>query len=254
MKIIIITQNDPFFLNENIKYLYKNLQKSITIEGIILYEPSPFGKKLSFFEKAKQTISIFGINFFIFYSLRFAVTKLRKKYNLKNTIKDLGIKVIDLEKSINHLDSLEKIKSYKPDLLVSILGSEIFKKNLINLTRYGCINLHSSLLPKYRGLMPTFWALKNKERFTGVSVFFVDEGIDSGQIIIQKKFRIDNISHFELIKKTKELGIKAIIEAIHKINKNNFQLIDNNDDNKTYFSFPTRKDVKQFIKAGNTFF
>ena len=80
-------------------------------------------------------------------------------------------------------------------MLVSILGNQIFKRKLIDLAPKGCINLHTALLPKYRGLMPTFWALKNNEKNTGVSVFFVDEGIDSGPIIIQKKVVIELIRH-----------------------------------------------------------
>ena len=69
----------------------------------------------------------------------------------------------------------------------------------------GCINLHTALLPKYRGLMPTFWVLKNNEKNTGVSVFFVDEGIDSGPIIVQKNISIGNMTQQELIVKTKKL-------------------------------------------------
>ena len=90
---------------------------------------------------------------------------------LKKIIKKLDLNIIKLENSINHKKSLEIIKSYKPDLLVSNLGSEIFKKNLLQIAPMGCINLHSSLLPKYRGLMLSFWVLKNREKYTGVSVF-----------------------------------------------------------------------------------
>ena len=67
------------------------------------------------------------------------------------------------------------------------MGNQIFKKQIIELAPKGCINLHTALLPKYRGLMPTFWVLKNNEKYTGVSVFFVDKGIDSGPIIVQRK-------------------------------------------------------------------
>ena len=65
MKIILITQNEPFFLAKNIHYLYKILPKDVTIEGVILYEPSPYGGKESLIQKSLKTISIFGINFFI---------------------------------------------------------------------------------------------------------------------------------------------------------------------------------------------
>ncbi len=61
-----------------------------------------------------------------------------------------------------------KNKGFKPDMLISILGNQIFKKPLINLAPKGCLNLHTALLPKYRrGLMSTFWVLKNNEQVAG---------------------------------------------------------------------------------------
>jgi len=138
--------------------------------------------------------------------------------------------------------------------LVSILGNQIFKNNIIKLAPKGCINLHTALLPKYRGLMPTFWVLKNNEEFTGVSVFFVDEGIDSGPIIVQKKVKIGNISQSSLIEITKKLGMDAIIEAIDLIDNDKFNLITNNDNEMTYYTFPSREDVIEFKRKGKKFF
>ena len=63
MRIILITQNEPFFLAKNIHYLCTILPKGVTIEGVILYEPSPFGKKQSLLQKSIRTLSIFGIQF-----------------------------------------------------------------------------------------------------------------------------------------------------------------------------------------------
>ena len=254
MNIILITQNEPFFLAKNLRYLYKILPKEVSIEAVILYEPSPFGEKQSLLQKSIRTLSIFGINFFIYYSIKFLLSKFNDNLNVERTIQKLGIEIIKLNKPINHKESLKLIKSYKPSLLVSILGSEIFKESLIKLAPYGCINLHSSLLPKYRGLMPCFWVLKNKEKDSGVSVFFMDEGIDSGQIIVQKKFNIGKISHENLIKKTKRLGMEAIAEAIKKIKNDEIILIPNDNNEKSYYSFPKRFDVKEFLQGGNTFY
>ena len=114
------------------------------------------------------------------------------------------MKVIKLNKSINHEDSLKIINSYNPDLLVSILEMKFLKK-LLKLAPYGCINLHTSLLPKYRGLMPSFWVLKNNEEYSGVSVFLVDEGIDSGPIIEQRKIHLKKLNQRELIKISKKI-------------------------------------------------
>ena len=127
-------------------------------------------------------------------------------------------------------------------------------KKLIDIPHHGTINLHSALLPKYRGLMPSFWVLKNKEKQTGVTVFFVDEGIDSGPILVQKKLLLGELSQWRLIEITKYLGIEAIIEAIDLIRSNNITLIDNDSSEATYYSFPSKQDVAEFKKNGGKFF
>ena len=255
MKITILTQSDPFYLADNINYLLKNIPVHSEIVSTIVFDVSPFGKKESFVQKAKRTANIFGIRFFVNYGFKFISNKLNSNKSVKNVLIKHNIPVINLEKSVNHPESLEIIKSYKPDLLISIAGNQIFKEPLINLAPKGCLNLHTALLPKYRGLMPSFWVLKNNEKETGVSVFFVDKGIDSGPILVQKKLPIhENMSQAELIKKSKKLGMDAIIESIELIHQGNYKLIPNPDKEKTYFTFPTRDDVKAFYKAGKKFY
>jgi methionyl-tRNA formyltransferase len=162
---------------------------------------------------------------------------------------------MQLKGNINSEDSLKMIRSYNPDLLVSVLGSQIFKQPLIDLATKGCLNLHTALLPKYRGVMPSFWVLKNKEKETGVSVFFVDKGIDSGPILVQKRISITiGMTQSQLIRISKKIGMDAIIEAIQLIQKGNYTLIPNPDEEKTYYSFPTCQDVKEFYKAGKKFY
>ena len=102
--------------------------------------------------------------------------------------------------------------------------------------------------------MPTFWVMKNNEKKTGVSVFFVDEGIDSGPIIVQTEVKIGNRTQEELIKHTKKMGMDAIAKSIDLIKKDQVNLIENNPSEKTYFTFPKRKDVLAFKKIGKKFF
>ena len=207
-------------------------------------------KKLSQTQKALSTLKIFGIKFTAYYFLKYIIT-----YTLGNSIESYlrkNIPIIYLNKSINSSTSV-KIANHKPDLLISIQGNQIFKKDLINLAPKGCINLHTALLPKYRGLMPSFWVLKIKKK-TGVSVFFVNEGIDSGPILVQREIYIDNMTHSELISKSKQIGMECIIDALNKILVGDISTIPNNDDEMTYYGFPERKDVIEFHKAGAKFF
>ena len=253
MRIIIITQNEPFYLKKNLEYLISILPSNHEIVGCIVNTASPFGKKESFVDKAIKTYSVFGFNFFLYYSLKFIVSKIFNQ-PINSFLKKNNIPNIQLSSSVNSNDSLNKIKSFKPDLLVSILGNQIFKRELLDLAPKGCINLHTALLPKYRGLMPTFWVMKNNEKYTGVSVFFVDEGIDSGPIIVQEKVQIANLTQAQLIKRTKKIGMELIVKAVKLISEDNLILIPNPESEKTYYSFPTRNDVIEFNKNGKKFF
>ena len=247
MRIILVTQNEPFYLAENLDFLFKSLSKNDSIVGVCLASNSPFGRNEPFLKKILKTLIIFGFKFFVFYIFQYFLKAFDKSKDVKATIKKYKIKIIELENSINHKKSICKISKLKPDL--------IFKREIINLPKIGIFNLHSSLLPKYRGLMPTFWALKNNEKYAGVSLFLVDEGIDSGPIIFQKKIEIKGYNHRELIYLTKKIGMDLIIFAIDKLNKKEkFNYLNNSDQEMTYYSFPKREDVKSFLKSGNKFF
>ncbi len=254
MRIVILTQDDPFYLGKNIDFLVKNMPKDAEIVGTVLFEVSPFGKRETFFQKIKKTFDVFGLSFFLYYSFKFLKSKLSAENSVAKVLGKHGIPLIQIEGAINSKENREILKTYKPDLLVSIGGNQIFKRPLLDLATYGCVNLHTALLPKYRGLMPSFWVLKNNEKYTGVSVFFVDEGIDSGPILVQKKVEIGDRSQEELIKYTKQIGMECIIESIELIQKGGFELIPNPAEEMTYFTFPTRKDVDEFYKAGKRFF
>ncbi len=253
MRIIILTQDDPFYLSSNIDYLISNMPSYAKVVGTVVFDVSPFGKRESFLQKTKKTFDVFGTRFFLYYSAKFVRSKLFSS-SIAKVLSKHKVPLIQLEGSVNSKKNLEILKSYSPDLLISIGGNQIFKLPLINLATKGCLNLHTALLPKYRGLMPSFWVLKNQEKQTGVSVFFVDEGIDSGPILVQKTVEIGQMSQEALIKHTKQIGMESIIESIALINSGNYTLIENPKEKSTYFSFPTRADVKEFYKKGKRFF
>ena len=254
MRIVIITQNEPFYLAKNLNYLIKILPEHSKIVGCLVNDVSPFGKRESFFNKALKTFKIFGFKFFIYYGLKFIFYKFLQKKNVYKLLNEYNIPIITIENNINHLNSVKKIKKFEPDLLISILGNQIFKAPVIELAPKGCLNLHTALLPKYRGLMPTFWVLKNNEKYTGVSVFYVDLGIDSGPIVVQEKILIGNRTQEDLISHTKKIGMECIAKAVDLIHKDAVKIIKNDAKKMTYYSFPTKEDVEEFNKIGKRFF
>ncbi|MFZ4395731.1 MAG: methionyl-tRNA formyltransferase [Kiritimatiellia bacterium] len=91
---------------------------------------------------------------------------------------------------INDEQSLSRIRAAAPDLIVSVHFSRLLKKHVIAIPRLGCINLHPSLLPKYRGMAPQHWPIINGESETGISIHYIEEGVDTGDLIVQERFPI----------------------------------------------------------------
>jgi len=256
LNIIIITQDDVFYLGKYLEYFFNNLPTWAKIKGIIILDFSPFGKAESISIRIKRSYNVFGLKFFIRYFFKYIISRfVYKKYLIKSVIKRHNIIEIKLPNAnINSPYTINLLKKFYPDLIISISANQIFKREILSLPRYGCINLHTALLPKYRGLMPTFWALKNNEPEIGVSVFFMDEGIDTGDIIIQKIIPIEPYDTLEtLIEKTKKVGMDALIDAISMIRFGNFKTFRPDENKATYYTFPTREDIKEFINGGKKF-
>ena len=253
MRLLLLTQNESLMLAPAVNLFVRRLPLHVDVVGAVVFEASPFGKKKSFIQKVVATVKIFGLEFFFRYGLAIAWNELSGR-DVKQILAVHEIPIIEITSSVNFEESLSILRSLDADLFISIAGNQIFKTPLLEIPRLGTLNLHTSLLPKYRGLMPSFWVLKNKEKQTGVSVFFVDEGIDSGPILVQKKINIENMSQWELIRITKFLGMEAIIEGIELVQSGDYELIPNNEEDSTYYSFPTRQDVIEFKKGGNRFF
>ncbi len=254
MRIVFITQDEPFFLAESLQYLLTVLPSGAKPAGAVLLSPSPFGKKETTRQKLHKAYRIFGAAFVGHYFARYLKSKLKGEPSVAQVMARHNIPVIRLQTGINKRRSLDAIRALSPDVLVSIGGNEIFRRPLIDLAPKGCLNLHSALLPKYRGLLPSFWVLRFRERYTGVSVFFVDDGIDTGPILVQKRIEIGDMTQEQLIRHSKTIGMDAVAEAVGMIACGTVDLIPNNEEEATYFTFPTSADVAAFREAGARFF
>jgi len=254
LRVVIITQDDPFYLPNAIPKLFEMIKGKHEIVGCFLLSASPFGKKESLILKSIKTFKIFGLHFFLRYLCLYVWRKIFSRQTMQKLFKKRDIPILKSEISINASQSLDWILAQKPDILVSIAGNEIFKNQLIKLAPKGCLNLHTAALPKYRGLMPSFWVLHNGESQTGISVFCVDEGIDSGPIVVQKFIEVGDTTLERLIQKTKLAGMEAIAEALDVMMRANPKFIENNNSKASYFSFPTANDVRAFRRSGAQFF
>lgn len=113
---------------------------------------------------------------------------------------------------------INMIYDIKPDLIISAGYTKIFQKSIINIPQYGCINLHPSLLPCYRGPSPVFWQIANGEQLTGVTVHYIDEGVDTGNILYQEETPLGkDETTGELFLRLARLGADAVLKSIDMI-------------------------------------
>ena len=150
--------------------------------------------------------------------------------------------------NINSTDFYEKVLAYGCDLFVSMSFNQIFKQKITNLPRYGTINCHAGLLPFYRGRNILNWVLINDEKLFGITVHFIDEGIDTGDIILQKSFPItDNDTYATLLEIAHDECAKILYDAIKKIQINDFERVKQLKIHSTGFYCGQRKDGDEII-------
>lgn len=152
---------------------------------------------------------------------------------------------------VNSRDALEDLQNFAPDLVISIRFGQILKQLLIDIPRYGVINLHSGILPNYRGVLPSFWAILNGEKKLGTSLHFIsDAGIDSGDVIAFSEGEIDwDLSLSANINRLYSSGCRLVCEAIEKIaaGKAINRITQKSLGAGQYFSYPTMEEVRRFL-------
>lgn len=109
-----------------------------------------------------------------------------------------------------------ELRSIAPEFIIVVAYGKILPEEILNMPKFGCINVHASLLPKYRGAAPIQWALINGERVTGVTTMLMDKGLDTGDILLKSELEIKADDNAEtLFEKLSELGAKTLIETIN---------------------------------------
>jgi len=132
-----------------------------------------------------------------------------------------GISVYTPE-DINTDESVELIRGLKPDVIVIVAFGQLLKRRILDIAPLGCVNLHPSLLPKYRGAAPIQWAIANGERITGVTTMFINERMDAGDIILQREILIDDTDTGGLLQaRLAEEGAALIMETMNLVRSGN---------------------------------
>ena len=129
-----------------------------------------------------------------------------------------NLKIYQPEKVRNNVEFIEEIKALQPDVICVVAYGKILPKEILDIPRLGCINVHGSLLPKYRGAAPIQWAVINGEKVTGVTTMYMDIGMDTGDMILKEEVSIgEDETTGELWDKLSEVGAKLLVKTLKQI-------------------------------------
>jgi len=144
---------------------------------------------------------------------------------------------------INQEKSFEGIKALSPDVIVVVAFGQILPKRILDDPRWGCINVHASVLPKYRGSAPINWAITRGEKTTGVTTTLMDAGVDTGDILMQRKIEIlPEETAGELHDRLAQLGAETLIETLEQWKKGEIAPRKQNDSDATFAPLLRKED------------
>jgi len=136
----------------------------------------------------------------------------------------------------------EAVRSLQPDLIVVVAYGQILTKSILKIPKYGAVNVHASLLPKYRGAAPIAWAILNGEKVTGVTTMVMDEGMDTGDILLQAEVPIGDDETCEALHdRLASSGARLLLETVEKMKGGNIQPIPQ-DHSKATYAPPLKKE------------
>ena len=138
-----------------------------------------------------------------------------KKYAVEK-----GIKVYQPERVKKNTEFIDEIKNLNPDVICVVAYGKILPKEILDIPRLGCINVHASLLPKYRGAAPIQWAVLNGDKTTGITTMYMNEGMDTGDMILKEEIDIgENETTGELWERLAKIGGRLLVKTLKEIEK-----------------------------------
>jgi len=153
---------------------------------------------------------------------------------VKQAARDMGLEVVQPER-ISEPGIVERLRKLAPDAIVVVAFGEIIKKEVLDIPRLGCVNAHASLLPRYRGAAPIQWAIARGERETGVTAMMMDQGMDTGPILLQRKVEISpQDTGGSLHDRLAPMAAELVVETLHGLESGKVRPLPQDGSRATY--------------------
>jgi methionyl-tRNA formyltransferase len=257
MKIFITAMDEPYFMNPFIAKILKERKSDII--GLASSKGGRLTTRKKRFDISyaitlfliiglKNSIKI-GYTSFVFWIQKRVPNKyiIKKPLSIIRIAQQMNIPTWEVD-SVNDNEFLVILEKLKPDIIIN-QAQEIVNSKFIKIPPYGVLNRHASLLPKNRGRLSPFWILFRQDRETGVTIHFVTEEIDRGDIICQEKISVEDTDDFlTLTQKGYNIAADLMLNALKKIESGKFDIILNDPAKGNYNTIPTLSDALTFKK------
>jgi methionyl-tRNA formyltransferase len=257
MKIEFLTQDDslyvlPFF-DEFVRHYASEFE-------ILQISTSPTMGKRSRRQMLKELTQLYGVSGMARLSGRLLKSRLAGKLakkagaNRYHTLAQLsrayGIPHVPIGNP-NASEFVNSIRARLPDLLVSVACPYILKQPLLSLASRGAINIHHAPLPRYKGMMPTFWQMYHGEKFVGLTIHYMASKVDEGQALFQDQQPVLAGESLDLlIQRSKRHGAHCMAKVIRQIRDNSSIPVVLDRFQASYFTFPTNSEIREFRRRG----
>jgi methionyl-tRNA formyltransferase len=245
MRLVFLTTADPIYLPA----FFERVLAEHGAQTQAVYVVPPLYKDETPVQAVRRYYDTFGLDGVIGLVRRLLQVKL-KGQSIEAVCKEHGVRAAKV-RDVNTPEFLDELREMRPDVIISVSCPQIFKKPLIELPPKGCLNIHGAILPNYRGIMPSFWMLANGERRAGVSISFVNEHLDAGDLCGQRVFNIEPTETLDqFLRRSKAMAADLLLEVLDEIERGAVTRIPLDLAQGAYYSWPDKESVERFRASG----
>ncbi len=256
MKVVFLCDDEPFLIPETIARIIRRR----SFNDYTLVSLRGHGSMKNALKNVRRYAGLYGFPGFFVQLAKYAVFKIsgllrlptKTSHSLKQTARRTRARYLSID-NINSKSSRKLLASLQPDVFISIACPQILRKKTLEIPSKGAWNVHSALLPKNRGMLPTFWALYRGDT-PGVTMHKMTPQLDAGGILVRKKIdvTIEDVSLQQLLALSKKTAADVVVEGLDKISDGGYDLLPNPAHLATKNTFPSRVDVAGFREKGGS--
>lgn len=257
MKIEFLTQDDPLYVLPFFEEFVRNYSREFEILQI---SAAPTMGKRSRAQLLKELWQLYGTRGFVRLVSRVGISRLlgalpkrsgaTRYYSLGQLSRSYGIPYAKIGNP-NAKEFVDSVRRRMPALLISVACPFILKDELLGIAPLGAINIHHAPLPRYKGMMPTFWQMFHGEKSVGLTIHYMAKQVDEGAALLQAESQIESGETLDhLIQRSKRHGAHCMAKVLRQFSEGSTSPLGLNHSKGSYFTFPSAEEIAEFRRRG----